>query len=330
LNINSTIILPILLDNEDKTCPLKNRIRKNYQHIRKWAKRTLTNCFRIYDRDIKEYPLAIDFYDGKFCIHFFTFEKDSYDPPIEFCNQISQILHSLFSANTDDIFWRTRFKREKVEQYEKQSCEDDFFTVLENGAIFKVNLKDYLDTGLFLDHRTTREIVAKGASGKRILNLFSYTASFSVQAALHGAIFTKSVDMSNTYSKWARDNFQLNQLSDVKNVIVRADVQKFLEEEILTSTSYDMIVIDPPTISRSKKMEKIFDIQIDYVSIIRKALNLLSSNGVIYFSTNSRKFRFDATSFSKEIIQNITEKTIPIDFHDKKIHQCWKITKNNL
>ncbi len=330
MNINFTITLPILLDNEDKTCPLKNRIRKNYLHLRKWAKRTSTNCFRIYDRDIKEYPIAIDFYDGKFCIHFFTFEKDSYDPPKELCNQISQILHSLFSAHQSNIFWRTRFKREKIEQYEKQSCDDDFFTVVENGAKFKVNLKDYLDTGLFLDHRTTREMVAKSAKEKKVLNLFSYTASFSVQAALHGASFTKSVDMSNTYSKWARDNFKLNQLSDVNNVIVRADVQKFLDEENLTSTQYDIIVIDPPTISRSKKMEKIFDVQIDYISIIRKAINILSPSGVIYFSTNSRKFRFDSTCFPKHLIQNISEKTIPIDFHDQKIHQCWKITKNNL
>lgn len=320
------IFLPTLSDEVDKSSPFKNRIRKNYRHIRKWAKRTHTNCFRIYDRDIKEYPLAIDYYDGRFCVHFFTFSRESDEPPEDLLNEVFETLHSLFTTSKEDIFWRTRIKREKTEQYEKADTQKDFFVVLEYGVKFKVNLVDYLDTGLFLDHRETRQIAAKASSGKKLLNLFAYTCSFSVHAAASGAIFTKSVDMSNTYTAWGKDNFLLNNLSLEKNQIVRADYQRFLEEERLTSSKYDVIVIDPPTISRSKKMEKMFDIQEDYQSLIHDALKLLSSDGVIFFSTNSRKFSFDESAFPACKIINITKKTLPLDFHNEKIHQCWQIS----
>ena len=197
--------------------------------------------------------------------------------------------------------------------------------VLEYGIKFKVNLLDYLDTGLFLDHRETRQLVAARAKEKRLLNLFAYTCSFSVHAAAAGAIFTKSVDMSNTYTDWGRDNFILNSLPLKNNPIVRADCLKFLDEEIFSKTKYDIIVIDPPTISRSKKMDQMFDIQLDYISLIKKCLNLLSPDGVIFFSTNSRKFTFDHSQFESCTIIDISNKTIPIDFHSQKIHQCWKI-----
>jgi 23S rRNA G2069 N7-methylase RlmK/C1962 C5-methylase RlmI len=195
--------------------------------------------------------------------------------------------------------------------------------VHEYGVKFKVNLKDYLDTGLFLDHRETRKMVAGLAKGKRLLNLFAYTCSFSVQAAAAGARFTKSVDMSNTYTEWGKENFILNGLSLKTNEIVRADCLKFLDYEI---GEYDIIVIDPPTISRSKKMEQMFDIQLDYVSLIMKSLKLLAPGGVIFFSTNSRKFKFEESLFTGCIVRDMTEKTLPIDFHNKKIHQCWKIS----
>lgn len=315
--------LPTIADGEDKTSPFKNRIRKNYRHVRKWAKRTGTDCFRIYDRDIKEYPLAIDFYAGRFAVQHFSFDRDNDEPDPEFKEEIDQTLNSIFGATPDVIYWRSRIKRGKVEQYEKLGEEKEFFIVHEYGVKFKVNLIDYLDTGLFLDHRETRQIVAKDSKGKRLLNLFAYTCSFSVQAAHAGASFTKSVDMSNTYTDWGRDNFLLNGISLKNNPIVRADCLKFLEEE---TEKYDVIVIDPPTISRSKKMDQMFDIQVDYVDLIRQALRLLNEGGTIYFSTNSRKFVFDASLFGSCTIREISEKTIPLDFHNQKIHRCWKIT----
>jgi 23S rRNA (cytosine1962-C5)-methyltransferase len=319
------IQLPSIADGEDKTSAFKNRIRKNYRHIRKWAKRTSTNCFRIYDRDIKEYPLAIDFYAGRFCIHDFS---DAYEEDIatEWTAEIQKTLTEIFSADPNSFYWRSHKKQKETRQYEKIGESKEFFTVFEHGVKFQVNLVDYLDTGLFLDHRETRKMVAALAKDKRVLNLFAYTCSFSVHAAIAGASFTKSVDMSNTYTEWGKENFILNGLSLKNNLVVRADCLKFLEEEVHTGLKYDLIIIDPPTISRSKKMDQLFDIQVDYVFLISQALKLLSKDGVIFFSTNSRKFVFDEEAFSDCSILDITKKTLPIDFHDQKIHRCWKIS----
>jgi 23S rRNA (cytosine1962-C5)-methyltransferase len=317
------ISLPPIADGEDKGSPLKNRIRKNYRHIRKWAKRTQTNCFRIYDREIKEYPLAIDFYAGRFCVHFFSSDKESGEPRPDLAEAAIDAITTLFAAPPESIFCRNRFKREKLEQYERAGDSKEFFTVHEYGLQFRVNLLDYLDTGLFLDHRKTRRLVSSFCKDKRVLNLFAYTCSFSVHAAAAGAAFTKSVDMSNTYTTWGRNNFSLNGIPLKNNPVIRADCLKFLDEEI---ARYDVIIIDPPTISRSKKMDQMFDIQLDYIPLLTKALKLLSQGGMIFFSTNSRKFRFDETLFKPYSVVDISPKTLPIDFHDPKIHRCWKIS----
>lgn len=313
-----------ILDMEDKKCALKNRIRKNYQHLRKWAERTQTNCFRIYDRDIKEHPIAIDFYGGKFCVHYFSFARSQ---PIEdYMEKIDQILLSLFGCRPEDIYWRFRIKRKKMQQYEKVEEAQKYLTVVEYGVKFAVNLTDYLDTGLFLDHRQTRKMVASLADGKRVLNLFAYTCTFSVHAATAGASFTKSVDLSNTYTTWGEHNFSLNGLTLQSNEIVRADCMKFLDHEVSLGVQYDLIIIDPPTISRSKKMEHMFDVQRDYVFLLQQALKLLSEGGMLFFSTNLRTFVLDYSLFPLCNIADITKQTIPIDFHNQKIHYCWKFT----
>ncbi len=320
----SELFLPLISDHENKDSPLQNRIRKNYRHLRKWGKRTNTNCFRIYDKDIKEYPLAVDFYNGRFCVHYFTENRENDLPRQDLYDEVLMALSTLFCATPELIFSKTRIKREKVEQYEKIDTSADFFSVCEYGLHFRVNLNDYLDSGLFLDHRETRRMVATIAKGKRLLNLFAYTCSFSVHAAAAGAVFTKSVDLSNTYCKWGMENFLLNNLPLTNNVIIREDCLRFLEEERAT---YDVIIIDPPTISRSKKMNQMFDIQEDYYFLISKALNLLSENGVLIFSTNSRHFNFDKNLFDRCAIVDISKKTIPLDYHNQKIHRCWKISK---
>jgi len=322
--------LPPILDGEDKSSLLGNRIRKNYRHVRKWAKRTLTNCFRIYDREIGRYPLAIDFYDGRFCVQYFSKDRENLEPPSELTDETEKVLSTIFGAKPDSIYWRTRMRREKRQQYEKAGEFGEFFTVLEYGIKFKVNLLDYLDTGLFLDHRETRRYVASFAKGKRVLNLFAYTCSFSVHAAVAGATFTKSVDMSNTYTAWGRDNFILNSLPLKNHEIIRDDCLKFLDTEMRSAQKYEIIIIDPPTISRSKKMDQMFDIQVDYLSLLSKSLKLLAPGGIIFFSTNSRKFVFEDPNFASCSIVEISEKTLPIDFHDPKIHRCWKISKTGL
>lgn len=323
----NTLELPLIEDGEDKSSPLKNKIRKNYRHVRKWAKRTGTNCFRIYDREIKEYPLAIDFYAGRFCVHYFSTSRDSDEPRPDLAEAVQEALFSLFKASPDLIYSRTRIKREKTEQYEKADAEKEFFPVQEYGIRFLVNLSDYLDTGLFLDHRETRRYIASIAKGKRLLNLFAYTSSFSVHAAAAGAAFTKSVDLSNTYAAWGKENFLLNGIGTDSHPIVRADCLKFLDEEIRSNLKYDLIVIDPPTLSRSKKMDQMFDVQEYYFTLISKSLQLLAPHGQIFFSTNSRKFSFDTSLFPDCAILEVSSKTLPLDFHDPKIHRCWRITQ---
>ena len=347
------LTLPNISDGEDKSSALKNRIRKNYRHTRKWAKRTGSDCFRIYDREIHGYPLSIDFYAGRFCVHYFCKKGSDQAPPDSLVKEIEEILSAIFDVGSESIYWRTRIKRAKNEQYEKAGASKEFFTVHEYGLSFRINLLDYLDTGLFLDHRETRQIVRSLSAGKRVLNLLAYTCSFSVYAAAGGASFTKSVDMSNTYTAWGRENFILNEkaaklqcgakstlsLSDkasfstpsnhfsgMSNEIVREDCLKFLDEEIASRKKYDIIIIDPPTISRSKKMTGMFDVQVDHVPLILKSLRLLSKGGIIFFSTNFRKFVFDKELVQSLHVEEISYKTVPKDFHDQKIHRCWKIS----
>lgn len=328
-----TIILPQIADGEDKSSPFVNCLRNNYRHLRKWAKRTFTDSFRLYDRDLSNYPIAIDFYAGRFCVHYYSPKRAMEEPAAEFIEEVNHSLSMLFAASADAIFWRIRSRDKETRQYEKVENAKDFFVVYEYGIKFKVNLLDYLDTGLFLDHRETRRFVASLAHNKRVLNLFAYTCSFSVHAAVEGATFTKSVDMSNTYAAWGRDNFVLNGFSRQNHVIVREDCLQFLYDEIRSSERYDLIIIDPPTISRSKKMSQLFDIQKDHVDLIRKSMRLLSPGGVIIFSTNFRKFQMDASLLNEYQVVDITPKTMPIDFRDKHIHRCWKIESvkvNNL
>lgn len=316
-----------ITESEDKSSPFKNCLRNHYRHLKKWAKRTETNCFRIFDRDISNYPIAIDVYGGLFSIHYFSPSREISEPPATFFDEVNTTLEHLFGVPPSSIFWRTRAKKKETRQYEKQNTLSECVTVYEHGAKFLVNLTDYLDTGLFLDHRQTRQLVAAEAKGKKLLNLFAYTGAFSIQAGFHGAESTKTVDMSNTYTEWARKNIRLNELPESHNEVIRADCMKFLLQEKESSNCYDLIVIDPPTISRSKKMETLFDIQKDYYFLIDTALCLLKEKGTIYFSTNSRKFSFDFSLFPHTAIQEITNKTEAIDFKGKNTHRCWIIKK---
>ncbi len=321
----SELILPEIQEGEDKSSAFKNCLRNYYKHVRKWAKRTHTNSFRLYDRQLHHYPLAIDFYDHRYAVHYFAKHRDEIEPDGALVDEVNQVLSELFGADSACIYWRERIRRAKTQQYEKEAENQEFFKVQEYGVSFWVNLTDYLDTGLFLDHRETRRLVARQCVGKRLLNLFAYTCSFSVHAAACGASLTKSVDMSNTYTAWGRENFKLNGFSDKNHPIIRADCMVFLDQEIMTKERYDVIVIDPPTLSRSKKMKGMFDVQLDYPFLISKALQLLSPGGQIFFSTNLRSFVFDEATF-KAKVRDISKKTLPIDFHDDKIHQCWVIT----
>jgi len=225
----------------------------------------------------------------------------------------------------NDIYWKVRKKRSLLEQYEKLGDEKEFFTVTENGLRFYINLSDYLDSGLFLDHRPVRELVKKMSSGKRVLNLFSYTSSITVYAAAGGSSGSVSVDMSNTYTAWA-ENFRLNGIDLNKHGLVRDDCLKYLKSAAETGEKFDFIIIDPPTISRSKKMDGMFDINSDHYGLISDCSRLLrDKNSFLLFSTNSRKFKLDANLDDMFSIEEISAKTIPEGFRDKKIHKVYLI-----
>jgi 23S rRNA (cytosine1962-C5)-methyltransferase len=303
--------------------PLINRILKNYKHFRKQAKKTESDCFRIYDRDIPEYQFSIDHYAGKILVQYYS-NDESEDVPAELKEIIETGLSTVFGIKLNDMFWKIRKKRALLEQYEKLSESRDFFVGKENGIAFYINLKDYLDSGLFLDHRPAREFIANQASGKSVLNLYSYTASFSLYCAQAGASETVSVDMSNTYSDWARENMILNRFDPAQNKIIREDCSKYLRQASERKEKYDIIIIDPPTISRSKKMEEMFDVNRDHSDLILSASKLLRGNeSIILFSTNSRKFKMDEELNGKFIIEDISHKTIPDGFRDKKIHKVY-------
>lgn len=313
-------------EGEDKSSPLINCLRNAYKHLRKWAKRVNTDCFRLYDREIHSYPVAIDYYAGRFSVHYYAKAKDDAEPPQAFQNEVNEALGRLFGIEPAQIYWRSRVRRKETRQYEKLAAAKEFFVVIEFGASFYVNLTDYLDSGLFLDHRESRKLVSEYVKGKRVLNLFAYTGAFTVHAALAGAAFTRTVDLSNTYCAWARENLELNGIPKKNHEIIRADCMKYLEEEVRAGEKFDVIIIDPPTISRSKKMEGLFDVQEDYPYLIEKALKLLNPKGLIFFSTNARKFQFDLNKLPPCSAREITKKTIPEDFKDDKIHRSWMIS----
>lgn len=205
-------------------------------------------------------------------------------------------------------------------QYEKTGTRGEDFVVSENGHKFIVNLDAYLDTGLFLDHRNMRKMVGDRARGKRFLNLFAYTGSFTVYAAKGGAVSSTTVDLSNTYLEWAKKNFLLNEIDINKNILLRSDVKAFLEED---GKEYDLIVLDPPTYSNSKKMEGDFDVQRDHVRMIGQCMALLAPQGELFFSCNLKSFRLDEGALAHFDHAEISAQTVPEDFRNKKIHRAW-------
>ncbi len=202
-----------------------------------------------------------------------------------------------------------------------------FFKVEESGRLFWVNLVEYLDTGLFLDHRQTRQIIASHAKGKKLLNLFCYTASISVYAATAGALETVNVDMSNTYLSWAKRNFRLNNIDMSNHHFERADCLQWLNDAVEQNEKFDLIFLDPPTFSNSKKMSEFFDVQASHPKLIEQCLLLLNKGGELIFSNNFKQFEMQFKGSDKVKVEEITHKTTSLDFQRKPLHRCWKISK---
>lgn len=310
-----------------------NRLNKRYKHLKKWAKREEINCFRLYDKDIPEIPLCVDVYtdvdDKKYAVVFLyerPYEKDETEEKLWLAIMEQSIIEVL-GIPQENIFTKVR-KRQRDGQYEKITRDEYIITVEEHGSKFRINLASYLDSGLFFDHRPLRKIVKNDAKDKRVLNLFCYTGSFSVHSANGGAKVIDSVDLSKTYLSWVSKNFELNEnLTEVRHHIINDDSFAFLKK---TDKVWDVIILDPPTFSNSKKTETVLDINRDYPELVNLCLKRLAPGGTLYFSTNSRTLKFDASLFESEKIsvQDITNQTIPEDFRNTKIHRCWKIIRN--
>lgn len=307
--------------------PFLNRLAKNYKHLAKWARRQEIEAWRVYDRDIPQFPLAVDLYGARAQVYEYDtgwqIDDDSYqawlDAALGAINEVTGI-------GRDAIAVKTRRRQKGVQQYEKLSAQRHDFVVGEQGQRFWVNLDDYLDTGLFLDHRNTRRRVREEAAGKRFLNLFAYTGSFSVYAAAGGAVSSETVDLSNTYQDWTRRNFELNGVDLARHQLVRADVFQYLDDAARDNKRFDLIVMDPPSFSNSKKMLEILDVQRDQVRLIDCAMDLLAEDGVLYFSNNLRSFTLEPSLEARYAVRDISAQSVPEDFRNRKIHQCWRIT----
>lgn len=299
-----------------------------WKHYSKIARKQEIDCFRFYDHDLPEFPFAIDYYNG--IIHASEYKRKhgmdetAHEQWLEACKKtIAQAI----ALSTEVIYMKERQRKEgRQGQYEKFGEEKKEFIVKENGLSFILNLTDYLDTGLFLDHRITRAMVRERAKGKNVLNLFCYTGSFSVYAADGGASHVTSVDLSKTYINWAKRNMQYNKLYHAdKHEFVQADVMEVINE--LPADTYDLIICDPPTFSNSKRMESNFDVQRDHVVLLKKLLKATKEEGQIFFSNNYHKFQLDKDAIPAFEIKDITGATTPFDFQGRLNRSCFLLTK---
>jgi len=322
-----------------------NRLRKNLAHWRKWARRRRIACFRIYDRDVPQFPFAIDWFETvapRPEAHLHVQEVDtgwamSDEDHTAWLAGVCAALGEVGALPAANLHLKRRERQRGVSQYEKLGAAAEPFVVEEAGHRFEINLDAYLDTGLFLDHRPMRAMVAdaiglRAASGRgtRFLNLFAYTGSFTVYAARAGASHSTTVDLSNTYQAWTARNLALNGIDAARHQLVRADVMAWLGEAAKTAERYDVIVLDPPSFSNSKKMQGVLDVQRDHAWLLEKCHDLLADHGELFFSTNLRSFAMDETVAQRLALREITSRSVPEDFRRPSRpppHRAWHAQK---
>jgi 23S rRNA (cytosine1962-C5)-methyltransferase len=306
-----------------------NRLVKVYRHLSKQAKRLAISCWRVYDHDLPEFPFCIEIYDDYLYVaeykrkHSMTDEQHD-----EWMEQCITVMSEVLKIEKEKIFLKLRQRKPgRLGQYQRLDQQKNELIAEENGLKFYVNLSDYLDTGLFLDHRSTRQIVREKASDKKVLNLFAYTGSFSVYAAAGNAKEIVTVDLSNTYLKWAQRNMELNGFSDLnKYKYIQADIKQYLKT--LPGNYFDLVILDPPTFSNSKRMgDDFLDVQRDHLSLVNDCLTAMKTDGILYFSTNYRKFELDKEKIKAASIKDITKATTPFDFEGKLRRVCYEMTK---
>ena len=303
-----------------------NRLQKNLKKLAKWRQASGAECFRVYDADMPEYAVAIDVYGAD--IHLAEYAPPKSVKEVDANRRFDEVLDAVQVVfNVEDrseIAVKRRTKQRGLQQYERVSTRNERRLVNELGAKLWINLFDYLDTGLFLDHRPIRARIREEAAGKRFLNLFCYTGVASVHAGLGGARYSTSVDLSNTYLEWYRENLAINGLSDQKHRAVKGDVLKWLREE---EGVYDLILLDPPTFSNSKSISADFDVQRDHEVLITLTMDRLSDEGVLYFSNNNRRFEMVTALMERYCVEDITRQSLGPDFDQSpNIHKCWRFT----
>ncbi|MCB9062935.1 MAG: class I SAM-dependent methyltransferase [Halobacteriovoraceae bacterium] len=302
---------------------IDNRLKKNYVKKLKIAKSQKIEAFRVYECDIPEFPYILDLYKNIVVIYDRRGPKDFTQEKEENNRLFYESVESLFPKDTYEIVKKAREKQKGTQQYNKIGQNLKSMIVNEGALSFKVNCYDYLDTGLFLDHRPLRKEFSQNQKDKKFLNLFCYTGAVSVAAAFSGAK-TTNVDMSKTYINWAKDNFKLNKFDTSKHTFISQNVLEFLQAH---KEVYDTIFLDPPTFSNSKKMNQAFEVEKDQNFLIDSCMNILEAQGKLFFSNNKRKFKLSNYITQKYKTRDITESTIPFDFHNKKIHNCYIIQK---
>jgi 23S rRNA (guanine2445-N2)-methyltransferase / 23S rRNA (guanine2069-N7)-methyltransferase len=312
-----------------------NRLRKNFSRLESWARREDVACYRVYDADMPEYSFAVDIYgnDERYaCVQEYAAPPTvARDAARSRRDEALSVLPEVLGLPSERIALRVRRRQRHGEQYEKVDSERSFHIVREGGYRFLVNFTDYLDTGLFLDHRITRRRIGELAAGQRFLNLFAYTGTATVYAVAGGATSSTTVDMSNTYLEWAKRNLALNGLAGPNHGFVHADCIAWLEDQALEGgPRYGLVFVDPPTLSRSKRMEREFDVQRDHVQLLRLVAALLEPDGVILFSNNYQRFKLDAESLADFEVEDLSRKTLPEDFRrNPKIHVAYLLRRRS-
>lgn len=329
--------LPRILEPDEispQAIMFRNRLTKNLKQVSRWARKSGVTCYRTFDADLPDYVAAIDVYQGAddqtqkwVCIQ-------EYEAPANIdpgkaklrTQELVTVCKAIFNVNEEHLFYKTRTRQRGDSQYERRDTSHEFHQIREATAKLWVNFEDYLDTGIFLDHRPLRQTLKEQAADKTFLNLFSYTGVASVQAALGGATKTTSVDMSRTYLDWAKRNLRLNNLSTDQHELVQANCLKWLTQQ--KAASYDLILVDPPSFSNSKRMDQAFNVADDHADLIRNSIRLLRAEGTLYFSTNLRKFKLDRRIQDEFNVIDISAETIPVDFSRRRnIHQCWQLSR---
>lgn len=312
------------VESDDQHLSFANRLKKNLKQLKPWLKQNQLEAYRVYDADLPDYALAIDIYADH--AHIQEYQAGKTVDPVNAEKRLYQAIYHINAVLMIDyanIHIKVRQRQKGKQQYQKQDDQSEYFEISENGAKYWVNFEDYLDTGLFIDHRKMRKLVADASRGKMMLNLFAYTCTASVLAGLYGAKKTTSVDMSKTYLEWGKNNFVLNDLALRNHEFVQADCLQWLK---LNRSTFDVIFLDPPTFSNSKRMTDTLDVQRDHVELIELAMKALNKGGVLYFSNNYRKFKMDEVVPYKYDCEQIDDQCLSRDFlRNKNIHHCFVI-----